>query len=335
MNQNQSESRIESAEVVLHFHLKSLNWNAFMIYIYICLSLSLSLSLSIYIYINPMPAINRKVWCEVEQGHGGWPRLQRHGWSQEVGHHSWWTWQEIRCSEEGWGHHQVRRWFLLRKGGWYLCASLDAFPFFGGWGGGAQTPTWRVLTPARGLIPKCTSCLAWGRDTASAGIIMEAWRTVTAPHKDSCSTSMFCLTQRDRLCRNLVTSGDQWLLHEYEVQVHRPRHQHLLLRGSIGVVTWKHHHAWHAENQGQMPKLFCDWMISVDFLICKWLEATIPQQAARFSIFSMLCHFGRRWNGQQRKWRGPTSVESFWAPQTPLVLQRDLCVKRSTANGLS
>ena len=41
MNQNQSESRIESAEVVLHFHLKSLNWNAFMMYTYICLSLSL------------------------------------------------------------------------------------------------------------------------------------------------------------------------------------------------------------------------------------------------------------------------------------------------------
>ena len=78
MNQNQSEWRIESAEVVLHFHLKSLNWNHdIYIYIYICL----------YIYINPMPAMNCKVWCEVEQGHGGWPRLQRHGWSQEVGHH--------------------------------------------------------------------------------------------------------------------------------------------------------------------------------------------------------------------------------------------------------
>ena len=72
MNQNQPEWRIESAEVVLHFHLSSLNWNAFIM----------------YIYINPMPAMNCKVWCEVEQGHGGWPRLQRHGWSQEVGHHS-------------------------------------------------------------------------------------------------------------------------------------------------------------------------------------------------------------------------------------------------------
>ena len=69
-----------------------------------------------------MSAMNCKVWREVEQGHGGWPRLQRYGWSQEVGHLPWWTWQEIRCSEEGWGHHQVWRWFLLRKGGWYLCA---------------------------------------------------------------------------------------------------------------------------------------------------------------------------------------------------------------------
>ena len=35
MNQNQSEWRIESAEMVLHFHLESLNWNAFMMDLYI------------------------------------------------------------------------------------------------------------------------------------------------------------------------------------------------------------------------------------------------------------------------------------------------------------
>ena len=68
INQNQSEWRIESAEVVLHFHLSSLNWSE-----------------SCKSYAGH--AMNSKVWCEVEQGHGGWPRLQRHGWSQEVGHH--------------------------------------------------------------------------------------------------------------------------------------------------------------------------------------------------------------------------------------------------------
>ena len=53
-----------------------------------------------------------------------------------------------------------------------------------------------------------------------------------------------------------------------------------------------------------------------------------------FDPFDAVDAVGRS-NGQQRRCRGPTFVESSWVPRTPPAPRRDPCGSRSTASGPS